>query len=67
MCFYVQPLKVGSCTNDDKSVSNILLSFSASIQMVLFSESVAFLENHQIWMKTVIFFIYGQYTGISVQ
>ena len=39
MCFYVQPLKVGSCTNDDKSVPNILLSFSASIQMVLFSES----------------------------
>ena len=38
MCFYVQPLKVGSCTNDDKSVPNILLSFSASIQMVLFSE-----------------------------
>ena len=39
--FYVQLLKVGSCTYDDKSVPNILLSFSASIQMVLFSESVA--------------------------
>ena len=40
MCFYVQLLKVGS--NNDKSVPNILLSFSASIQMVLFSEFVAF-------------------------
>ena len=38
--FYVQLLKVGS--NNDKSVPNILLSFSASIQMVLFSEFVAF-------------------------
>ena len=38
----INVLKVGSCTNDDKSVPNILLSFSASIQMVLFSESVAF-------------------------
>ena len=34
--FYVQLLKVGSCTNDDKSFPKILLSFSASIQMVLF-------------------------------
>ena len=39
--FYVQLLKVGSCTNDDKSFPKILLSFSASIQMVLFSESAA--------------------------
>ena len=42
MCFYVQLLKVGSCTNNDKSVPNILLSFSASIQTVLFSEFVPF-------------------------
>ena len=34
--FYVQLLKVGSCTNDDKSVPKILLSFSASIQMFYF-------------------------------
>ena len=40
--FYVQLLKVGFCTYDDKSVPNILLSFSASIQIVLFSKSVAF-------------------------
>ena len=39
--FYVQLLKVGSCTNDDKSFPKILLSFSAYIQMVLFSESAA--------------------------
>ena len=40
--FYIQLLNVGFYTNDDKSVPNILLSFSASIQMILFSESVAF-------------------------
>ena len=31
MCF-----KVYFCSNDDKSVPNILLCFSANIQMVLF-------------------------------
>ena len=40
--FYVQLLKVGFCSNDDKSVPNILLCFSDSIQMVLFFESVSF-------------------------
>ena len=35
--FYVQLLKVGSCTND------------ASIQMVLFAESVAFGKNTRFW------------------
>ena len=39
--FYVQLFKVGSCTNDDKTFPKILLFFSASIQMVLFSESAA--------------------------
>ena len=65
MCFYVQPLKVGSCTTDDKSVPNILLSFSASIQMVLFSESVAFGkidENCHIFLSMP-----KQCTGIPVQ
>ena len=35
MCF-----KVDFCSNDDKSVQNILLCFSANIQMVLFFKSV---------------------------
>ena len=39
--FYVQLLKEGSCSNDDISVPNILLCFSASMQMVLFFESVS--------------------------
>ena len=43
--FYVQLLKVGFCSNNDKSVPNTLLSFSASIQIVLFSEYVAFGKN----------------------
>ena len=34
--FYVQLLKVDFYSNDGKSVPNILLCFSASIQMVLF-------------------------------
>ena len=34
--FYVQMLKVDFCSNDDKSVPNILLCFTANIQMVLF-------------------------------
>ena len=34
--FYVQLLKVDFCSNDDKSVPNILLCFFTSIQMVLF-------------------------------
>ena len=43
--FHVQLLKVGSFTNDDKSVPNIFLSFSASIQMILFSKSVVFAKT----------------------
>ena len=39
--FYVQLLKVASCTNNDNSFPKILLSFSDSMQMVLFSESTA--------------------------
>ena len=68
MCFYVQPLKVGSCTNDDNSVPNILLSFSASIQMVLFSESLLlgklpdFDENCHFFLSMP-----KQCTGIPVQ
>ena len=34
--FYVQLLKVDFYSTDDKPVANILLCFSASIQMVLF-------------------------------
>ena len=34
--FYVQLLKVDFYSNDDKSVLNILLCFTASIRMVLF-------------------------------
>ena len=68
MCFYVQLLKVGSCTNDDKSVPNILLSFSASIKMVLFSESLPlgkppdFDENCHFFLSKP-----KQFTGIPVQ
>ena len=34
--FYAQLLKIDFCSNDDKSVPNILLCFSARIQMDLF-------------------------------
>ena len=52
MCF-----KVDFCSNDDKSVPNILLCFSANIQMVLFFLICCFSENHQIFMKIVVFFL----------
>ena len=68
MCFYVQPLKIGSCTNDDKSVPNILLLFSASIQMVLFSESVAFGKTTRFGCKlSFSLSMAKQCTGIPVQ
>ena len=57
--FYVQLLKVGSCTNNSKSVPNILLSFSASIQMVLFSESLP-LGKPPDFDENCHFFIYAQ-------
>ena len=34
--FYVQMLKVDFCSNDDNSAPNIILCFTANIQMVLF-------------------------------
>ena len=64
--FYVHLLKVGSCTNNDKSVLNTFLSFSTSVQMVLFSKSVIFWENHQILMKIVFLSMPKQCTGIPV-
>ena len=64
--FYVQLLKVGFCSNDDKSVPNIFLCFSASIQMVLIFLICCFSENHQIFMKIVGIFLSmpKQCTGI---
>ena len=55
--FYVQLLKVDFCSNDDKSVPNILLCFSASIQIVLFFLICCFSENHHIFMKIVVFYL----------
>ena len=57
--FYVQLLKVDFCSNDDKSVPNMLLCFSASIQMVLFFNLLLFgklPDFHEIFF----FFIYAQ-------
>ena len=57
--FYVQLLKVGSCTNDDKSVPKILLSFSASINDFIFR--ICYLwENLKILMKIASFLVYAQ-------
>ena len=53
--FYVQLLKVDSCTNDDKSVPKILLSFSASINDFIFPICCLW-ENLKILMKIVSFF-----------
>ena len=64
--FYVQLLKVGFCTNDNKSVPKILLSFSASINDFIFRICCLW-ENLKILMKMVIFLsMPKQCTGIPV-
>ena len=66
--FYVQLLKVGSCTNNDKSVPKILLSFSASINDFIFRICCLW-ENLKILMKIVSFLFLSlpkQCTGIPV-
>ena len=58
--FYVQLLKVDFCSNDDKSVPNILLCSNGFIFLIC-----CFSENHQIFMKIVVFLsMLKQCTGI---
>ena len=63
MCFKVH---VDFCSNDDKSIPNILLCFSANIQMVLFFKSVAFQKTTRFSRKLSFFFLSmpKQCTGI---
>ena len=51
MCF-----KVDFCSNDDKSVPDILLCFSANIQWFYFFKSVAFRKTTRFSRKLSFFF-----------
>ena len=59
--FYVQLLKVDFCSNDDKSVPNILLCFSASIKWFYFFNLLFFGKLPDFHENCLFFFfIYAQ-------